>query len=125
MQSGVFDAASCHEVYPTPFWLLLPSAAREHVAEFATSEPRLLFDDEGKPYLALPIRSGVERGDIIKDVVDRCRLVADKLKTAPAAAVPDVPRQQRFEGSYTERSLNPVAATRAISCLPLPLCPVP
>lgn len=81
-----FDSDSCHKRFPTPFWLWLPSTARPFLTAFAAKEPSVLFEVEGRPYLALPIRTGVERDEVVQDVVEGCREIARRIAPPPLPA---------------------------------------
>ncbi len=81
-----FDPDACAQSYPTPFWLWLPHAAREYLTPLALSSPPRLFEADG-PYVALPIRSGVERPEIVADVVAACENISKLLPEPKANAV--------------------------------------
>lgn len=91
LNAGLYlDADACFHLYPTPFWLSLPAASRPALARLAL-EPRRLFEAEGRPYVALPIRAGVERADVVEDVVAACRVVRELLIAAAPAPAPTDP----------------------------------
>ena len=81
-----FDPDACARSYPTPFWLWLPHAAREYLTPLALSSPPRLFEADG-PYVALPIRTGVERPEIVADVVAACENISKLLPEPKANAV--------------------------------------
>jgi hypothetical protein len=81
-----FDPDACAQSYPTPFWLWLPHAAREYLTPLALSSPPRLFEADG-PYVALPIRTGVERPEIVADVVAACENISKLLPEPKANAV--------------------------------------
>ncbi len=93
-----FDAASCGAWFPTPFWLSLPAAAQANLAGLSVTSPRRVFELRGAPYVALPIRTGVERPDVVSDVVDACAAIAALLPApivgaaGPAVMAPAAPQ---------------------------------
>ncbi|WP_147439534.1 hypothetical protein [Corallococcus sp. CA049B] len=76
-----FDTSACASWFPTPFWLSLPAAAQPYLSTLSRATPRRVFEQQGSPYVALPIRTGVERPDVVVDVVCACAAIAELLPT--------------------------------------------
>lgn len=85
-----FDTDACGRFLPTPFWLQLPAAARQHVTALALERPPRLIAHPwgGYPYVALRTPVGVERDEVISALARECEAIAAMFPMPAGVPVP-------------------------------------